>query len=142
MVSNAILIGLLGTAALLAAYFAIVTAISGMDFALSQFSAFWYFILGLSLGFGIQIGLYNYLKNLIQRRSAPATVVAVSGTTTTLAMISCCAHYLANIIPLIGIAGIVSLIGQYQIEFFWIGLIFNAAGIAYIASKIIRFSKA
>ena len=79
MVSNAILIGLLGTAALLAAYFAIVTAISGMDFALSQFSAFWYFILGLSLGFGIQIGLYNYLKNLIQRRSAPATVVAVSG---------------------------------------------------------------
>jgi len=55
------------------------------------------------------------------------------------AMLSCCAHYLVNILPIIGAAGIISLIGQYQIQLFWVGLIFNIAGIIYIARKIIIF---
>ncbi|MDP2946382.1 MAG: hypothetical protein Q8N61_02955, partial [bacterium] len=103
---------------------------------------FWYFIVALSLGFGIQIGLYSYLKSVIARVGADsAGVVAVSGTTSTLAMVSCCAHYLANILPIIAVSGIVSLIGQYQIELFWIGLAFNATGIVYIGRKIIKFEQ-
>lgn len=132
----------MGIFALLGVYFVIVSAISGLTFAANQFFALGYFILGLALGFGIQIGLYTYLKDSIRQRGASAAVVAVSGTTSTAAMISCCVHYLANIVPLIGATGIVSLIGQYQIKLFWIGIIFNAAGIVYIANKIIRFSKA
>ena len=66
--------------------------------------------------------------------------VAVTGATSSLAMISCCAHYLANIIPILGIAGTLSVIAQYQIEIFWIGLIFNIFGILFISNKIIKFS--
>ena len=68
--------------------------------------------------------------------------VAVTGTTSTLTMISCCAHYLANILPALGIAGILSVIGQYQIELFWAGLFFNVGGIAFISNKIYKFKQA
>ncbi|HEY5574434.1 MAG TPA: hypothetical protein VIK64_15545, partial [Anaerolineales bacterium] len=96
----------------------------------------------LALGFGIQIGLYTYLRRAIHRGDASGKVLAVSGTTSTAAMISCCTHYLTNILPFIGIAGFVTVVAQYQIELFWFGLASNAAGIAYIGSKVVRFSGA
>lgn len=127
--------------AMLAIYFGIVSLISGSSFALEQFAKFWYFIVTLALGFGIQIGLYTYLKNLVGQHGASGKVVAVSGTTSTAAMVSCCAHYLANILPILGIAGFLTLVAQYQVELFWLGLAFNAAGILYIAPKVIRATK-
>lgn len=127
-------------AILLAVYFLAVSLISGRAFALEQFSRFWYFIVSLAFGFGVQIGLYTYLKNAIHR-GASKGIVAVSGTTSTVAMLSCCAHYLANILPIIAASGVIALIGQYQTQLFWVGLASNAFGIAYIANKLIKFSK-
>ncbi len=74
---------------LLAIYFGVVSLISGMDFALEQFAKYWYFVLPLALGFGVQVGLYTYLKNLVGQHGASGKVVAVSGTTSTDAMVSC-----------------------------------------------------
>lgn len=130
------LAGGVASAVLLTVYFSFVTFISGSRFALAQFSEFWYFILGLAAGFGVQVGLYRYLKQLVNKGSGSRGVVAVSGTTSTVAMISCCTHYLVNLIPFLGVAGFITLIAQYQIELFWIGLIVNAAGIGYIWQKI------
>ncbi len=138
MITKSIIKGGFGAAALLAVYFTIVSLISGWSFAVSQFSSFWYFIVSLAAGFGIQIGLYSYLKSAVHGRSGGG-VVAVSGATSTVAMISCCAHYLVNILPIIGVTGIISVIGQYQVELFWIGLTFNVGGIAYIVRKVIAF---
>lgn len=137
MVSKSTFKGFIGALILLAVYFGLVSAISGWDFAIRQFSVFWYFIVSLAAGFGAQVGLYSYLKDTVRL----GRVVAVSGTTSTIAMVSCCAHYLINILPIIGIAGIVSLVGQYQIELFWVGIAFNASGVAYIANRIRKIPK-
>ena len=128
---------------LLLFYFIIVSAVSGSRFALFQFSNYWYFLISLSFGFGIQIGLYFYLKQLVENRGAIMghKTLAATGTTSTLAMISCCAHYLANIVPILGIAGALSIVAQYQIKIFWIGLFFNILGIVFITDKIIKFRK-
>jgi len=141
MVFRATINGVIGAAALLVVYFSVVSFISGRPFALSQFSRFWYFIVPLAAGFGVQIGLYTYLRNAVHQKNSSGSVLAVSGTTSTAAMLSCCAHYLVNILPIIGITGIVSLVGQYQIQLFWIGLIFNIAGIIYIGRKVIIFQR-
>ena len=130
--------GLTATILLLGVYFGLITPISGWSFALGQFSRFWYFIIALALGFGVQVGFYFYLKDAVHQLAAKG-IVAVSGTTSTVAMVSCCAHYLANILPIIGIAGFLSIIGQYQVQLFWLGLVFNFAGIAYIGGKIMKF---
>ena len=116
-----LLFGTVAFVAMLAVYFAVVGLISGLDFTLAQFARFWPFLVLLALGFGIQIGLYVYLKALVGRPDASGKVIAVSGTTSTAAMVSCCAHYLANILPMLGVAGFLTLVAQYQIELFWVG---------------------
>ena len=139
IIQGSALKGLLGTSLLLVFYFVIVTSISGWNFAQDQFLRFWYFILALAFGFGIQVGFYIYLKNLIRSKNQSSRVLAASGTTSGAAMISCCSHYLANILPILGITGLITLITQYQVQLFWAGLIANLAGILYMANKVFSF---
>jgi Cu+-exporting ATPase len=123
-------------AALLGVYFGVLSLVSGWAFTLSEFARFWPYIVTLALGFGAQIGLYLYLKQLSLHHHHAHHVVAASGTTSTAAMLACCTHYLANILPVLGAVGAVSLVAQYQVEFFWIGLAFNAAGLGYIGRQV------
>lgn len=139
IIRKSVVFGIAGMAILLVIYFLVLTAVSGWEFTLSQFSDFWYFIVSLAMGFGVQIGLYSYLRNSIRSRDGSGKVLAVSGTTSTAAMISCCAHYLTNIVPVLGAAGVIALVAQYQVELFWLGLASNAAGIAYIGNKVVKF---
>ena len=132
--------GFLGTSLLLIFYFLIVTLISGLDFAQSQFSKYWYFILTLAFGFGIQTALYFYLRDR-NRQNIPTKVLATSGTTSAAVMISCCSHYLANILPILGISGFITFVTQYQVQFFLVGLALNLVGIAYMSNKVYLFSK-
>lgn len=133
--------GVGATVLLLAIYFGVVGLISGMNFALDQFAAFWYFIVPLALGFGLQVGLYTYLKSLVGKHGTSGKVVAVSGTTSTAAMVSCCSHYLVNILPVLGVTGFLAIVAEYQVEVFWLGLAFNAAGVAYVLSKVVNASR-
>ncbi|MGE5219775.1 MAG: hypothetical protein ACM3SP_22470 [Chloroflexota bacterium] len=142
MITKAMAVGLGGSAALLSVYFVVLVAVSGWEFTISQFLEFWYFIVSLAAGFGIQIGLYSYLRNAVRSMDMSGKVVAVSGTTSTAAMISCCAHYLTNIAPVLGAAGAIALVAQYQIELFWFGLACNLAGIVYMGNRVVRFSRA
>ncbi len=130
------LFGTVAAALLLVVYVVVVSAVSGWAFMLSQFAAFWYFIVVLAAGFGTQIGLFVRLRDIARHRDASGKMVAVSGGTSTAAMISCCAHYLTNVAPVLGATGLVAAVAQYQTEFFWAGLAFNAAGVAYVGRKL------
>jgi P-type Cu+ transporter len=129
-------IGTLATLAMLGVYFSVLTLVSGWDFTVSEFSRFWYYVLPLALGFGIQMGLYVYLRQRLAHHHTGGKMVVASGATSTGAMLACCTHYLANILPVIGAAGAVTLVAQYQVELFWVGLAFNLAGIIFIGSRI------
>lgn len=133
--------GVLAFGALLAVYFSALTLVSGWSFTVSQFSDFWYYIVPLAAGFGVQVALYMRLRQVISRSRESGTVVAASGTTSAAAMVSCCAHYLANVAPVLGATGLVTFATQYQVEFFWVGIAFNAAGIAYIANKLVNATR-
>lgn len=135
------LIGLAAAVLLLAVYFSVLTLVSGPEFALEQFGQFWYFIVSLAAGFGIQIGLFARLRIVTRHTDNSGKVVAVSGGASTAAMISCCTHYLANVVPVIGATGFVALAAQYQIEFFWVGLLFNAAGVVYVGRKTVQATR-
>lgn len=132
---------LLAFALLLGLYLGILTLVSGWQFTLEQFATFWYFVLLLAAGFGVQIGMYMHLRNVTRHRDASSGVVAVSGGTSTVAMISCCTHYVANVLPVLGATGLVALVAQYQVELFWVGLAFNAGGIVYVGRKVLQASR-
>ena len=141
IIKVSIIKGLLATSILLGLYFVVLTIVSGWNFTQYQFSQFWYFILALAVGFGVQIGLYTYLKNSIKSRNASAKALAVSGTTSTAAMISCCAHYLVNLLPILGAGALITVISQYQVRLFWVGLASNLAGIIYMVNRFIKYTK-
>ena len=140
-ITKSILYGILASATLLGIYFVVLTLVSDWDFTQSQFTTFWYFIVSLAIGFGIQIGLYTYLRGLITGMHGEGKVLGVTGTTSTAAMISCCTHYIVNLFPVLGVVGIVTFVAQYQTELFWVGIIFNLGGILYITNQILAFKK-
>lgn len=139
--TKSILYGTLASLVLLGVYFVVLTLVSGWKFTLSQFTDYWYFIVSLAIGFGIQIALYQYIKNLVHSGQGMGKVIGVSGTTSTVAMISCCTHYLVNLLPILGVTGLVTFVAQYQVKLFWVGIFFNIAGIVYMLSKIIKLKK-
>jgi Cu+-exporting ATPase len=57
-------------------------------------------------------------------------------------MLACCAHYLTNVLPVLGVVGAATLIAQYQTQLFWISLTFNAAGLLYIGRQVLLARKA
>lgn len=133
--------GVLAAAVLLGAYFVVLSLVSGWEFARTQFAAYWYFVLALAIGFGVQIGLFSYLRRITRHADASGTVVTVSGATSTGAMISCCTHYLTNVLPVLGATGVVALVAQYQVELFWLGLAFNLAGVLYVGQKAFQATR-
>ena len=56
----------------------------------------------------------------------------VSGATSGTAMIACCAHHLADVLPILGLSGASIFLTQYQKPFLALGLSINLFGIAYI----------
>lgn len=132
--------GFFASAALLVLYFTVLSLISGWGYTLDQFSQFGYFVVALAVGFGVQIGLYTYLRELV--RYGSGAMLGMTGTASTAAMLSCCTHYLANVLPILGVAGLVTFVAQYQVELFWAGIAFNLAGIAYMLKRVYAFKRA
>ncbi len=128
-------------AVLLAVYFGALTLISGWRFTLEQFNEFWIYIVPLAAGFGVQVALYLRLRDVVARTKDATGVVAASGSTSAAAMVSCCAHYLMNVAPVLGATGLVAFVAQFQVELFWVGLAFNLAAIAYVAAKLVKATR-
>jgi len=133
--------GVLAGSVLLVVYFALLTLVSGWEFTLDQFVQYWYFVVALAAGFGVQIAMYLRLRHVTMHADGSGKIVAVSGGTSTAAMISCCTHYLANVLPVLGATGVVALVAQYQAELFWVGLAFNTAGVAYVGRKLFQATR-
>jgi Cu+-exporting ATPase len=133
--------GVLAMLALLGLYFGVLTLVSGWEFTAREFSRFWHFVLPLAAGFGAQVALFTRLRTLAGKSKESGTIVAASGTTSTAAMVSCCAHYLVNVAPVLGATGLVALAAQFQVELFWVGLAFSAAGIGFVLTRVLKAEK-
>lgn len=134
-------IGLLGGSALLLLFFGLLSALSGWSFTLDQFREFWPYLVALATGFGIQLGLFATLHRE-SHAAHSGKVVAVTGSTSGVAMISCCTHYLVTLLPALGATGLVTFVSLYQVELFWFGLAANVAGIVYIGRRLVAFRHA
>ena len=126
--------GLLAVLGLLVFYLGIITLAQGWGHAVQQLADDRWFIGAITLGFGTQIGLYTYLSGL-HAQMAAGGVVASTGTSTT-AMLACCAHHLADVLPIIGLSGAAVFLNAYKTPLLWIGIVMNFAGVVYLLRKI------
>lgn len=122
----------LGSAVLFFLYVLILAIANSLDHALEEFARLWYWITPLVVGFGIQVGLYTYIRGglrLKARTGAAASSVAVAGGVSTTSMAACCAHHVTDVLPIIGASAAAVLLNRYQDIFMTVGLLSNLIGI-------------
>lgn len=126
MKNKHIFFGFLATLSLLAFYFLILLLVM-KGLAVQQFLSLWYWILPISMLFGIQIGLYSFVKAM-QKKVSKAGVV-VSGSVSSISMIACCTHHLTDIFAVIGLTAIALFLAKYQTWFLLLALASNLFGV-------------
>lgn len=129
-----VLTGLSASGLLLAFYLVVASLLGGFSFALDNFAKLWYWMTPLITGFGIQIGLFFYVRNEM-RKKATAHAAASTGISTA-SMIACCAHHTADIAPFLGITALGLFLTKYQSTFLLAGILSNILGIAYMTIMI------
>ena len=93
-----------------------------------------YLVGAIAFGFGLQAGLYTHLRLAIHGRlSRSSSAVAAGGTgTSTVAMVACCAHHVADALPVLGLSGAAVFLNDYRLAFMAVGLGMNAIGVAFM----------
>jgi hypothetical protein len=129
--NRALPLGILGTASLLILFLTVaVLANDTVGIALSEVKRLWYWVLLLSTGFGLQLGLFVHVRYRLQQRMAVATAeVAASGAVSTGSMIACCSHGLVNLLPVFGISAAAAFLARYQFPFILFGVFSNLVGV-------------
>lgn len=128
--------GLLAGAGLLGFYLGIITVAQGWGHAVDQMIDDRWFVGAIAAGFATQVGLFVHLRGLHARAGAGG--VAASTGTSTAAMLACCAHHLADILPVIGLSGAAIFLNDYKTPLLWLGIGMNLAGIAYLLRQVRR----
>jgi hypothetical protein len=129
--NRSFIIGLLGSIGLLVVWLGVLTFTESFSHALQQFNDFGPWIIILSGGFGLQLGLYSFIKSCLKKKKGGATAeVAATGGISTGAMIACCAHHLVEILPIIGLGAAAVFLVNYQLPFIGLGIFSNLVGIA------------
>ena len=129
-----LLVGLAAAGMLVWLYLGLVTW--AQDFAHAR-ELVWgdrYLVGAIAFGFGLQAALYTHLRLAIHGRlSRSSTATAVGGTgTSTAAMVACCAHHVADALPVLGFSGAAVFLNDYRLAFMAVGLGMNAIGVAFM----------
>ena len=129
------LFGAVASIAIVGVYLGMNTLTADWYFAKIQFSEYRWWILTLAIGLGIQVTLFTLFRAQLrgQKMRGAKTTMAASGGMSATAMMACCSHYLATVIPALGLpflsATAVASIAEYQTYFFLAGVISCLVGI-------------
>lgn len=131
-----VLVGVGAAVLLFLVYFGLVTWAEGIEHVFTQSPTPWYWIVLLTVGFGIQAGLFSFIRQARQRRKAATTSVAASGGVSAVSMAACCAHHLTDVLPFLGLAGVATFLTEYQLIFIFLGVLSNVVGITIMLDAI------
>lgn len=132
------LIGVAAAILLLGVYVGIIGVVQGLAHAWEQTARLWYWVLALATGFGIQAGLFSFIRQSLRQRRAATAGVAASGGISAGSMAACCAHHLGDVLPLLGLSGVAAFLVSYQQFFIILGVLSNAVGITIMLETIQR----
>jgi len=135
--------GMLAAALLVALYLGLVSWAQGFGHARELLWSDRYFVAAIAGGFGLQVALFVHVRRLVARRAAgSAAGVTVAGTgTSTVAMVACCAHHVADALPVLGLSGAALFLNDYRIPLMAVGLAVNALGVAFMLRLVVLHTR-
>lgn len=132
--------GALGSTFLAALYLGIVTLAESWSHAVDLLREDGLFVLPIIAGFGVQVGLYDYMRRGLHLRGLGrvGAFTGARGGTSTLAMVACCAHHMADVLPIVGISAAAVLLAEYKVWFMAVGLATTLFGIVTMSRSVRR----
>ncbi|MBA4383744.1 MAG: hypothetical protein C0410_03335 [Anaerolinea sp.] len=134
--------GILGAFFLSTIYFGIVTWAESFDHAIEFFWQDRWIVIPIILGFGVQVALYVILRFRLflpeNQKGLSGTSLGASGSTSTIAMVACCAHHITDVLPILGLTAAATFLAKYRLVFMGVGLGTTFLGIIYMMVLLIR----
>lgn len=134
--------GIAGVVTLAGLYFGIVSWAESPQHALELFWEDRWIVFPIILGFGLQVGLYTILKLRlfvpVATIGASGPMIGAGGTTSTIAMVACCAHHVTDVLPILGLTAAATFFAQYRIVFTLVGLGTTLMGILMMLFILIK----
>ncbi len=138
-VALSIALGLTGALALTGLYLGIVAWAQGPAHALELLWGDRLFVGLIAAGFGTQVGLFAYLRLLQRAMARESVALAGAGTaTSSVAMVACCAHHLADVLPIVGLSGLAVFLVDLRTPIMLLGIATNLVGIAVMLRQLRR----
>lgn len=132
-----VLSGFLGSLALMLVYLLVMRLGSGSwDYTLRQLDDLKFWVIPLVLGFGVQVGLFSFLRSCQKAGMVEGTAAGGGVISSTTAMLACCAHHLTDILPFLGLAAAATFLATYQKWFLGLGILSNLGGILLMVKQI------
>jgi len=126
-------VGLAGSTFLTGLYLSLVSWAESFQHALEYLWQDRWIVFPIILGFGLQVALYFILKKRLfipVDSSVPSGVMTgTSGVTSTIAMTACCAHHVADVLPILGLTAAATFLAEYRTAFMLVGLGTTLVGI-------------
>jgi hypothetical protein len=143
LIKKPVLWGIAAGLSLFTVYSLILTLANSFSHLIEQLREMWYWVSILVIGFGIQAGLYSYIRGVMKLRKnsgAATSSVAAAGGISTTSMVACCAHHVTDVLPILGISAAVVFLNQFQTLFIVIGVLSNLIGISLMLKIIQKHS--
>lgn len=96
----------------------------------------WYLLLAIVVGFGVQVGLVAELRRRHRLHGTPAVAGGAGIGASTIGMVACCAHHVADLAPLIAATGAATVLTDYRIPFMVAGIGANTVGVLLAARRL------
>jgi hypothetical protein len=137
LASRSVRIGVVAGAAMFAFYVVVVRFASGSGTHLrDQLRSDWYLVAAVALAFGVQVALFVELRRRHRLHAASTAAASAGMGASTVGMIACCAHHLADLAPFLGVAGAATFLYDYRLPFVTAGLATNVVGIVLAVRRL------
>jgi hypothetical protein len=131
--------GTLGALFLAGLYLGIVALAQGWNHAIVLFWQDKALVAPIVAGFGIQVGLYTFIRVGLHAAARGMWTLTGAGVgTSTVAMVACCAHHVADVLPILGLTAAATFLAAYQVAFMLVGLGTTLLGIGLMLVIIAR----
>lgn len=133
---------IIGAGFLTLLYFGIVSLAESPQHAVELFWDDRWFVLPIILGFGVQSALYIILKKQlfipVTQTGPGGAMTGASGGVSTAAMVACCAHHVADVLPILGVTAAAAFLAEYQTAFMVVGLGMMVLGILVMLTILFK----
>jgi hypothetical protein len=126
--------------ALMAFYVTVLAASGGWAHLADQAQSDWWLLAPIAVAFGAQVALTVELRHRHGAHHLTATTGAGTGAST-VGMVACCAHHLADLVPLLGAAGVAGFLFDWRIPLMAGGFAINLVAVAVAGRRLFHLTR-